>query len=145
MSNFETFHYPFRSYDLTEMSDETRDLLNVRDNNLENYLNGLDGVFVRQTDIRYGSTVVTLPAVNGGVTITYSSLAAGEVNNRSAFSSTLGFSAYLGVISNGDPPANTAPYVVWGATFGQTGFTAYRISGGATSEAARINFIGYAF
>lgn len=145
MSNYETFFYPFKAYDMTEMSDETRDLMNVRDSNLENYLNGLDNVFVRQTDLRYGSTVVTLPAVSGGVTVTYSALTSGEINNRSAFSSTLGFSAYHGIITNGDPTANTAPYVVWGAAFTSTGFTAYRISGGATGQPSRVNFVGFAF
>lgn len=144
MSNFETFHYPFRSYDMTDMSDETRDLLNVRDVNLESYLNGFGDIFVQESNVRYGSAVRTLPAVGSSVTVTFANVPTYQdsyINIAAAFDATLS-TFQTTVISNGDYAAN--PATLEGASEGATRIRVWHVGGGNEGATFRVNFISFA-
>lgn len=61
MTNTDNFYYPFRAYDMPDMSDETRDLMNVRDQSLEYYLSNRNRTWNSWTPtMRRGSTNVAL-------------------------------------------------------------------------------------
>ena len=90
------FQYSYRAYDLPESKQESDDLIDARDKQLENYLKNNNGLFFPNRLIKYGTIVTTLPGVDNFLTITYAT----------AFPSTVVDVAVL--VSNGDYGANTA-------------------------------------
>lgn len=145
MSNFETFQYSFRSYDAVDLSPETQEIIDAKDKQLENYLKNnnttVGSSFVPTTDIRYGTAVITLPAVGAFVNVTYAGL--GDINIAEQFDSTVSWLGIRAIVSNGDYAANPAGFAGSEGTNIRTTLRIYHTGGGAVGGLARVNFVAF--
>lgn len=136
------FEYSLKSYDAEELNADTSDLFAVRDSQLENFLKTETTSIQIETDslqtqindrllssrFRFGSSVITTPAIGGSARIQFSP----------SYSSS---SNLFVVITNGDYPASSA---IFSAELPSTSdFYVYRVSGGTTGAGARVNWIVY--
>jgi hypothetical protein len=156
------FQYSYRAYDLPDSKQESEDLIDARDKQLEYYIkNNINGelasinqtntnqsnlinniidTYVPQLHVRAGTSVITLPAVGGFVTINY---ATADTSTQSAFSSLISWREFSIVVTNGDYPANPARFAIQRS--GLTGFRCYHEGGGNVGGLARVNFYAMAF
>ena len=147
---------------MSDLNDESKDLFDAKDKQLENYLTDQIGNITSDIStlttnytnlvsstipwsyIRVGTAVFTLPAVGGSVTITYSALGVNDVNIQSSFSSLVPWKFISVTVSNGDPPTN--PANLGCEPVGLTGFRVFHINNGVPTGGCRVNFhaIGFA-
>lgn len=155
------FQYSFRSYDMQDLNDESKEIFDAKDKQLENYLKEQIGDITNdvtnlQTNyanlvtstvpriyIRAGTGVFNLPAPGVPVGIAWNSGFFDNVNIASPFPSFVSFKGIIATISNGDPPANPANLGI--INLGLTGFNAYHISNGNIGAPCRFNVFAYAY
>lgn len=154
MTNFDSFQYSFRSYDMQDLNDESKEIFDAKDKQLENYIKdnntavsaqitANNATLVPRIYIRTGTGVITLPAPGTPVGVAWSSGFFDNVNIAASFPSGVTFQGIIATISNGDPPANPANLGI--VNLGLSGFNIYHISNGNIGAACRFNVFAYAY
>jgi hypothetical protein len=144
------FQYSYRAYDLPDSKQESEDLIDARDKQLEYYLktnnaaiNAQITALVPRVYIRAGTGVITLPATLTPVTVAWNSGFFTNVNIAAPFPSTVTFKGIIATISNGDPAANPANLGI--ENLGLSSFNIYHLSNGNVGNACRFNVFAYAY
>jgi hypothetical protein len=153
------FNYNLKSFDIEELSASAADIYNMRDTELQNYLKQETASIQSETGalstsitnlqtqingmlgsdkIRFGSAVVTCPAVGGTVNIVYAS------HGSSSFLTSWG--TYSIFVMNGDHQTNPGRFQVWSPNNNtKTQFTAVHWGGGTVGSLVRINFLAFGY
>jgi hypothetical protein len=129
------FSYSLKSSDSTNIDPEQADILDARDRQLTDFTSTLKVQTsvalvskLNADDVRFGTQVLTLPAIGGAITVTFDNPFPGGTN------------VYV-VVSNGDYAANSADLEAGVAD--SYGFDVYRVSGGVTGNLFRVNYVAF--
>lgn len=134
MTNLDPFQYTYRAFDMMDVSNETKEIMDSRDIRIEGYINNL----LNQYDFRWGTVVFNLPAVGAGVNFLYQNVP--DISpTREPFDSNISWGYIMHFVTNGDVAANPANLGIQAA--GLTGVTIAHINNGNVGGLCRANFL----